>query len=1519
MGKLFLETFPTLNLPDSLEKALSAAEVTKITTNSEHTKLVVYLESSQLLSKEQVHVTEKQLKKQLVQPGQNMTVRIEESFRLSGQYTPENIWHSYKDSMYYELRRRDMILLQILQRCEVTFSGEKDIHILLDRNIMNTGREKQLIAYFIDVFEKRCNVPVRVHVDYNENPKDAEKVRHEKKMAREIEMILKQTAGLPQAPSGEIEEVPLPWDDGGEEGEHPYMKKDPEDTAWGRGAKTSGKKDDKDKDRPAKKYAYSGSYKAKAEDDPNLIWGRTFDEDPVPLKEVMSEMGQIAVEGRIFLTEEKTYHDKRRDEDRVIYIFSLTDESDSISVKLFLSPDEMKELKEELDVGSFVRVRGTTVIDPFDSELVIGSVYGIRKASDNRACRMDLSPEKRVELHCHTKMSDMDGVSAVEDIIAEADSWNMDAVAVTDHGVVHAFPDAFHKVQKVNKKRKKDGRPPMKIIYGMEGYLVDDLVELVRHEKGQSLDDVFVVFDIETTGFNAISNRIIEIGAVKIKGDRVLDRFQSYVDPKVPIPPEITELTKITDEMVMEADPIETVLPAFLAFAGDAPLVGHNVGFDLGFIEQNCRNQEIPFSPTSVDTMTISRTLLPTMGKYTLDAVAKELGVSLENHHRADDDAECTAYIFMQLSRMLKERGVTKLSGINSLGGMSRHAVVRLHPYHIILLAKNEEGRKNLYRLVSKSHLEYFNRRPLLPKSEIIKYREGLIIGSACEAGELFQAVVEGKSDDRLSEMASFYDYLEIQPIGNNRFMIGSKRSPHIRSDEDLKDLNRRIVSLGEKLKKPVAATCDVHFLRPEDEIYRRIIMAGEKYEDADDQPPLYFRTTEEMLQEFDYLGEAKAKEVVITNTRRISDMIEYIEPVRPEKCPPVIENSDQILRDCCYDKAHSMYGEELPKIVTDRLETELNSIISNGYSVMYIIARKLVLKANEDGYMVGSRGSVGSSLAATMSGITEVNPLPPHYYCKKCHFTDFDSELVQEYVKKGACGWDMPRRKCPVCGEDLSRDGFNIPFETFLGFKGDKEPDIDLNFSGVYQATAHKYTEEIFGEGHTFKAGTIATVAENTAFGFVKGYYDERHIHKRKCEIERLKNGVTGVRRTTGQHPGGIIVLPYGEEIDTFTPVQHPANKQTDIITTHFDYHSIDHNLLKLDILGHDDPTIIRQIEEATGISVKDILLDDPDVMSLFAGTEALGIEPDDIHGTKLGTLGIPEFGTDFVIQMVQEAKPKTFSDLVRISGLSHGTNVWVDNAQTLLREGKATIESVISLRDDIMTYLIQNGLESTEAFQIMENVRKKGKDLTPEQETHMREAGIPEWYIWSCHRITYMFPKAHAAAYCMSAYRIAYCKIRYPLAYYASYFSVRSIGFDYETICQGLTKLRYAMDELLSLEKTRKLTATEKDTLRDMRIAEEMYARGYEFMPIDIYRAKATDVTIIDGKLMPALTCIKDMGSAAAAAVVEEAAKERFLSLADFRDRTKVPQKVAEYMLENGMLGDIPKSDQISLFDFR
>ena len=1509
-------------------------EVTKITSTSARNHIKVYIYSTHLIPKKTVCYVENQIEEQLFSQG-NIPVTIIEEYRLSEQYTPENLMHAYKESILFELEQKSVLEKNMFQKAKCRFEGERTMCLTMADTIVAEGKNSEITSYLKDVFENRFHVPVDVEIDYEEVGESKYKKFNEMQLQQEVDAIRERNQKL-QAQHATEEAAKAKET----EGISKKKAEKAEDAAKEADASSTQNKQEQKKPETPKKQEFAGKssgfksgkgsfvrrdYPLKRSDDPNVIYGRDFDDMPIELKTVTGEMGEITFRGQVI-----SFDTREIRNEKTIVMFAVTDFTDTIMVKMFTRNDQLPDLLAEIKKGVFLKIKGVTTIDKFDGELTIGSVTGIRKTSDFRVTRKDKYPEKRVELHCHTKMSDMDGVSEAKDLVKRAHDWGHPAIAITDHGVVQGFTDANHVIEDLDKD------DPFKVIYGVEGYLVDDLTKIAENEKGQDLEGTYVVFDIETTGFSAVTDRIIEIGAVKVEDGKITDKFSTFVNPKRPIPFRITELTGITDEMVIDSPDIETILPQFIEFIGDAVLVAHNASFDVGFIEQNCKRQKIEADFTYVDTVALARVLLPALNRFKLDTVAKALNISLENHHRAVDDAGCTAEIFVKFVQMLKERELTTLAKVNEFGNLNPDSIKKLPTYHVIILARNDIGRVNLYQLVSASHLVYYNRRPRIPKSVLNEHREGLIVGSACEAGELYRALLDGKPDETIAKIVDFYDYLEIQPLGNNAFMVESDKVTSVNSMEDIMDLNRKIVHLGEQFHKPVVGTCDVHFMDPEDEVYRRIIMAGKGFGDADKQAPLYLRTTEEMLDEFAYLGSEKAYEVVIRNTNLIADMIEKISPVRPDKCPPVIENSDQMLRDICYNKAHSMYGDPLPEIVHERLERELNSIISNGFAVMYIIAQKLVWKSNEDGYLVGSRGSVGSSFVATMAGITEVNPLVPHYYCSNCHYSDFDSEEVKKYV--GGCGHDMPDKNCPVCGQKLVKDGFDIPFETFLGFKGNKEPDIDLNFSGDYQSKAHKYTEVIFGKGQTFRAGTIAALAEKTAYGYVKNYYEERGDRKRNCEIDRIVAGCTGIRRSTGQHPGGIVVLPHGEDINSFTPIQHPANDMTtDIITTHFDYHSIDHNLLKLDILGHDDPTMIKTLEELINsdamdnkydgvnnvFKATDIPLDDPGVMGLFAGTEVLGITPEDIDGCPLGCLGVPEFGTDFVIQMVIDTKPKTLSDLIRISGLSHGTDVWLNNAQTLIEEGKATISTAICTRDDIMTYLINKGVESEESFTIMERVRKgtvaKGKCKEWSQfKKDMLEHDVPEWYIWSCERIKYMFPKAHAAAYVMMAYRIAYCKINYPLAYYAAYFGIRASAFSYELMGQGKEKLLYHMKEYKRRAELNQLSKKDQDTLKDMKNVLEMYARGFDFLPIDIYKSKASKFQIVGDKLLPPFNTIDGMGDKAAEAMEIAAKDGPYLSKDDFRQRTKVSKTLVDLMADMGLLGDLPETNQLSLFDF-
>ncbi|MCR5272193.1 MAG: PolC-type DNA polymerase III [Lachnospiraceae bacterium] len=1469
MSDSFFEVFPTLQVNNDLQDLLNNMEVSKIAMNRDKSVIRIYLSGQFLVHKNKIFELQDFIKKQLFS-NTNVTIKIIERFRLSGQYTPKSIYDMYNDSIEFELSKYSSLLYQTYLNADIEFESDDSMILHINDDLVFRNQSDELVRILDKIFNVRCGVTGNVRCVFDK-PKGNSLINLKDQMIRSQIMDISSKS---------------------------FANNESEVQASEEKKETIKSQVKKEEPKKFSKFKKGGFRKPVVSDSPDVVYGRNFEDDEVTeIVNIDGEIGEVIIKGQIITVDTREIRGEK-----TIIIFSLTDFTDTIVLKLFTNNEYKDEILGNIAKGKFVKVKGVTTIDKFDGDLTLGSISGIKKINDFRAVRSDNSPVKRVELHCHTKMSDMDGVSDVKDIIKQAMAWGHKAIAITDHGDVQAFPDANHTVS-----------GDFKVIYGVEAYLVDDLKQIVTNSKGQSLDDTYVVFDIETTGFSPNVNKIIEIGAVKVVGGKITDKYSVFVNPETPIPFEITNLTSITDDMVIGERTIDVVLPEFLEFCGDAVMVAHNADFDMSFIIANAKQLGLKSSFTYVDTVGMARVLLPALNRFKLDTVAKAVGVSLEHHHRAVDDAGCTAEIFEKFVEMWKGRDVFDLDKVNEAGTNSEDLVKKLHTYHAIILATNDLGRINLYRLISLSHIKYYHKNPRIPKSELMKYREGLLVGSACEAGELYRAILNGRDEAEIARLADFYDYYEIQPLGNNAFMIADEKSP-VNDWEDLKEINRKIVKLGELYNKPVVGTCDVHFLNPEDEVYRRIIMAGKGFKDADNQAPLFLRTTEEMIKEFEYLGSKKAEEVVITNTNTIADMCERIEPVRPDKCPPVIENSEQLLRDICNRKAHEMYGDVLPDIVKERLDRELNSIISNGYAVMYIIAQKLVWKSNEDGYLVGSRGSVGSSFAATMSGITEVNPLAPHYLCPKCHYSDFDSEEVKAFSGRSGC--DMPDKICPVCGEKLSKEGFDIPFETFLGFKGNKEPDIDLNFSGEYQAKAHAYTEVIFGYGQTFRAGTIGGLADKTAFGYVKNYFEERGVRKRNCEIERILQGCIGVRRTTGQHPGGIVVLPVGEEINTFTPVQHPANDMTTAtVTTHFDYHSIDHNLLKLDILGHDDPTMIRMLQDLTGLDPQSIPLDDKAVMSLFMNTDALSITPDDIRGCKLGALGIPEFGTDFAMQMLIDAQPKEFSDLVRIAGLAHGTDVWLGNAQTLIEEGKATIGTAICTRDDIMIYLIQMGLDSELSFTIMESVRK-GKGLKPEWEEEMIAHGVPDWYIWSCKKIKYMFPKAHAAAYVMMAWRIAYCKVYYPLAYYAAFFSIRATGFSYELMCQGEETLKRYLAEYEKRKDS--LSKKEQDTFRDMRICEEMYARGYEFVPIDLFKVQANKFQIVDGKLMPSLSSIDGMGEKAAEGVVEAAKDGPFLSKDDFRERSKISKTAVDLMADLGILGDLPESNQLSLFDF-
>ena len=1229
-----------------------------------------------------------------------------------------------------------------------------------------------------------------------------------------------------------------------------------------------------------------------------LIYGRSL-----KIKEELSKIIDISVDsGKVLLDGEVLNTDARElKSGKFLVTFDLYDGSSTITCKAFVEADKQKEVIKRLTDAKGVKVNGTAQFDPFAKELGVIANVIIESTGLKKETRKDEAKVKRVELHMHTQMSQMDGMTAAKDLLKRAVKWGMKSIAITDHGVVQAFPDA-------HKYLEKD-HPDLKVIYGVEAYLAPDKTPCVSFSKGQNMEDAtYCVLDLETTGFSFRTEKITEIGIMKVKNHEVIDEFSTFVNPEKPIPQRVVEVTNITDEMVKDAPTIEEVLPKALEFIGDSVLVAHNADFDIGFLKYNAGELGLKLGNTYIDTLRLAKDLFPEYKKYKLGIIAENLGIKVEVAHRALDDVDTTVKVFNVMLDMLKEKGVITLDDIDTkLSGSADYK--SLPTYHAIILAKDYVGLRNLYKLISLSHLHYFYKKPRILKSLYKKYSEGLILGSACEAGELYRAIIAGKTDEELEEIASDYDYLEIQPIGNNMFMV---RNETVKSVEDLQDINRKIVALGEKLQKPVVATCDVHFMDPQDEIYRRILMAGQGYDDADEQAPLYLRTTEEMLKEFEYLGEEKAYEVVVTNTNKIADMCEKISPISPEKCPPYIEGCEETIKTIAYKKAHELYGDPLPELVQTRLDKELNSIIKNGFSVMYIIAQKLVWKSNEDGYIVGSRGSVGSSFVANMTGITEVNSLPPHYRCPNCKYSDFTD---YGYL----CGFDLPDKDCPKCGHKLIKDGIDIPFETFLGFNGDKEPDIDLNFSGEYQAKAHRYTEVIFGKGTTFKAGTVGTVADKTAYGYVKKYYEERGIPVSNAEVLRLSQGCTGIKRTTGQHPGGIIVVPKGREIYEFTPVQHPADDpNSDIITTHFDYHSIDQNLLKLDILGHDDPTMIRMLYDITGIDPTKVPLDDKETMSIFSSTKALGVTPEQIK-SEVGSYGIPEFGTKFVRGMLVDTRPTTFDELIRISGLSHGTDVWLGNAQTLIEEGTVTLQDAICCRDDIMIYLIKMGLDPNKAFKIMETVRK-GKALKdPEKwegfKAAMKEKNIPDWYIKSCENIKYMFPKAHAAAYVTNAFRIAWFKVHKPAAYYTAYFTIRADEFDSDIMCYGEEKVKNKMKEIDLAGNS--ATTKDKNMYAILELVLEMYERGIKFLPIDLYASHATKFKMeSDTEIRPPLNSIPGLGTVAAEGIDEAKKDGKFMSIDDMKIRSKIGKSVVELLEKVGCLKGMSQSNQLSLF---
>ena len=1430
----FKAVFNNFNFPAQINNKLENAQVEQIKISKSKRELSVNLNLNEVVDKKILFELEDQLKNSF--PSLNVTVNEKYNF----DSPTEDKIRKVLDSVLLDLKNKSNVAYKILSKAKWSIQNDT-INFEIDSRYSFFVSKKKLDCALAKIFYAKLGCPIKI--SFSDSPIS---------MNFDIPMPKKNEIFVEAPQPNPINPVKIP-------NQIPQTSQAPSQNKY----------------KSAKKSAIKIN---------SSLANEIF--SPMNTDFSSSPKQKVIVAGKIFALEIR-----QTKNNKFIFIFDVTDKTNSITVKFFADESEISdEIKNIVRTDNDIIVKGIFKFDEFAKENVL---FAEEICPFKISMRMDNSQAKRVELHAHTQMSSMDSVVPIKKLIERAALWGHKAIAITDHGVVQAFPDAMDAAKKFN----------IKVIYGTEAYLIDDLASIVQNPDDKTLDDNFVVFDLETTGFSKENNKIIEIGAVKISQGKIIDRFSTFVNPHENLPPKIIELTHITDDMLKDAPDITEIFPSFLKFIEGNILVAHNADFDAGFINRTAQkffNLEI--KNTVLDTLGLSRALLPELTKHKLDNLAAHLKINLENHHRAVDDAEATAQIFLKFCDMLRQKNVHELRKINLLSASSANKS-KLKAYHAIILVKNQTGLQNLYKLVSKSHLDYFYKRPRIPKSEFLKYRDGLILGSACEAGELYRAIRENKSNSFINELAQFYDYLEVQPLENNFYML---REKIVESEQSLIDINKKIIELGKKFNKLVVATGDVHFLEPEDEIFRRIIMSGDGFKDADYQPPLFFHTTDEMLKRFDYLDEETAFEIVVTNPNLIADSIENVKPIPDETFSPEFEGADEQLKKITMDKAHEIYGENLPPVVASRLERELNSIIKNGFTVMYIIAQKLVWKSLEDGYLVGSRGSVGSSFVATMAQITEVNPLPPHYVCPKCKYSDFDSDIVKSFA--GGSGCDMPDKFCPVCGELLNKDGHDIPFETFLGFDGDKEPDIDLNFSGEYQLKAHSYTEELFGKGHVFKAGTISTLAEKTAYGYVKKYFDEKNIKVSNAEINRLKIGCSGVKKTTGQHPGGLMIVPQNHNIFEFCPVQHPANDSTsNVTTTHFDYHSISGRLLKLDLLGHDVPTIIHMLEKITGIDPTKVPLGDKKVISLFTSPKILGEQ----INCNTGTLGLPEFGTHFVRQMLLDTQPKSFGELVRISGLSHGTDVWFNNAQELIKNKEATLKTVIPTRDDIMLYLIQNGVEKKTSFKIMESVRK-GRGLKDEDVQIMQEKNIPQWYINSCRKIKYLFPKGHAVAYVMMTMRIGYFKVYYPYAFYAATFSVRSMDFNYIDMCQGKQKVLDAMKKIEQLGKD--ATLKDKNVYSLLEMILEMYSRNLKFTKLDLYKSDATKFIVTDDGLLPPLCSIEGLGESVANNIVEQRQFGPFDTIEEFRERTKANKNVIDLLKKCGVLDGMPETDQLS-----